>query len=85
MQINEDNARVSYGYSKGVLERDRKNKPNQITWSDEIQVKLNRRSLKIDNRRNEPKWISKNMTIMDYVSQYIEVEGLKNETNTPGT
>ena len=83
MQINEDNARVSYGYSKGVLETDRKIKPNQITWSDEIQVKLNRRSLKIENRRNEPEWISKNMTIMDYASQYIEVEGLNNKRIAP--
>ena len=38
-QINKDNARVSYGYSTSILETEGKNKPNEITWNDEIQVK----------------------------------------------
>ena len=43
IQINEDNARLSYGYSESILTTQRKYKPNVIMWSDEIQEKLNRR------------------------------------------
>ena len=60
-----------------------KNKPNEITWNDEIQVKLNRRNLKLENRRNEPKWILKNRTIMDYALKYMEIIGLESEIIAP--
>ena len=47
IKINEENARLSYGYSKNVIETEWKCKPNKITWSDEMQEKLSRRKLKI--------------------------------------
>ena len=34
IQINEDNARLSYGYSECILEMKQKYKPNKIMWSD---------------------------------------------------
>ena len=36
-QINEDNARIQYRFSKSLLEVNRKVKPNKIIWSNEIQ------------------------------------------------
>jgi len=83
IQINEDNARVSYGYSTSIIETERKDKPNEITWNDEIQVKLNRRNLRLENRTNEPKWISKNKTIMDYAVRYKELEGIESDIIAP--
>ena len=83
IQINEDNARISYGYSESILETQRKYKPNVIMWSDEIQEKLNRRQLKVENRMNEPKWFTINKTIMDYAIQYITSNGLKEEILAP--
>ena len=73
IQINEDNARMSYGYSASIIETSRKWKPNNVIWSDEIQEMLNRRQLKVMNRANEPKWITKNKTIMDYVKMYVKM------------
>ena len=58
IQINEDNARIQYGYSKSLMDVDRKVKPNKIIWSDKIQQKLSRRNLEIINRLEEPKWVS---------------------------
>ena len=45
----------------------------------EIQEKLTRRQLVVENRMNEPKWMSQNKTIMDYAIQYVRAEGLKEE------
>ena len=36
IQINEDNARLSYRHLESILEIKRNYKPNVITWSDEI-------------------------------------------------
>ena len=38
----------------------------QITWSNEIQEKLERRKLQTFNRTNETKQITRNQTIIDY-------------------
>jgi len=83
IQINEDNVKASYGYSKSVMETKRKYKPNEITWNDEIQVKLEKRQLTIHNRTNEPKWMSRNNTIMDYAVKYIEAERLQEKILAP--
>jgi len=83
IQINEDNARLSYGYSRSVLETKRSHKPKQVIWSDEIQAKLDRRRLKIENRLNERTWISKNLTIMDYAIKYVDSQRLKEEILAP--
>ena len=72
MKINEDNARMSYGYSASIIETSRKWKPNQITWSDETQDMLNRRQLEVINRSNEPRLITKNKTIMDYARTFVK-------------
>jgi len=72
IQINEDNARLSYGYANSILETDRSWKPNQISWSDEIQQKLQKRNMELINRQNEPKWFTVNKTIMDYAQQYVK-------------
>ena len=71
MQINEDNARWTYGYSKSVMQIDRQWKPKHIIWSDEIQMKLKCRQLEIVNRINEPRWVTANQTIMDFVREYV--------------
>ena len=36
IQINKDNARIQYGYSKSIVEVDRNMKPNKVIWSDEV-------------------------------------------------
>ena len=36
IQINEDNARLQYGYSKSIIDTDRKVKANKVIWSDEL-------------------------------------------------
>jgi len=76
IQINENNARLSYGYRNSILEIDRKWKPNQISWSDEIQQKLQKRNMELINRQNEPKWFTVNKTIMDYAQQYKHLKNL---------
>ena len=83
IQINEDNARLSYGYSKSIVESKKIHKPKKVIWCDEIQDKLERRRLRIDNRINEAKWISKNLTIMDYAIKYVDSQGLKEEILAP--
>jgi len=55
ININEENARLFYGYSGHILNVELENKPNVITWSDEIQHMLSSRELKIVNRTNERK------------------------------
>ena len=35
---------------------------------------LNRRQLEVINRSNEPRWITKNKTIMDYVIMYVKMK-----------
>ena len=72
IQINEDNARIQYGYSKSIVEVDQNMKPNKVIWSDEVQQKLSRQKLVIINRIDEPKWVSKNKTIMDMVVEYVK-------------
>ena len=52
-------------------------------WSDEIQEKLSRRQLEVENRMNEPKWLIKNKTIIDYAIQYVKCKGLKKEILAP--
>ena len=47
-------------------------KPNKVIWSNEVQQKLSRRKLVIINRIDEPKWVSKNKTIMDMVVEYVK-------------
>jgi len=63
---------VQYGYSNSPIDINRIEKPDNITWSDEIQEKITRRGLKIENRINEPKWFIRNKTIMDMVVKYIQ-------------
>ena len=71
-QIIEDNTHIQYGYSKSVIEVNRLEKPSKITWSDEMQERLSRRGLQIENRVNEPKWFTRNETIMDMVAKYVK-------------
>ena len=59
IQIIEDNARVQYGYSNSPIDVNRIEKPDNIIWSDEIQEKITRRGLKIENRINKLKWFTK--------------------------
>ena len=72
IRINEENARVFYGYSKSIMEVERRYKPEKIIWSDEIQDILGKRNLQMINCVQEKKWISKNKTIMDYAIEYVE-------------
>ena len=76
ININEENARLFYGYSGHVLNMELENKPKVVTWSDEIQQMLCSRELKIVNRTNERKWMSKNKTIMDYAIKYVNEKEL---------
>lgn len=39
-KINEENARFFYGYSENMLDAEIENKPNAVTWSDEVQHML---------------------------------------------
>ena len=75
IQIIEDNASTQYGYSKGVMEVKREDKPSTIIWSDEIQEKMMKRGITLDNRIKEPNRFTANRTIMDMVVEYV------NETN----
>ena len=72
IKINEENARLFYGYSDNVMDVELENKPNIVTWSDEVQHMLSCRDLKIINRTNDNIWISKNESIMDYVVKYVK-------------
>jgi len=76
IRINEENSRLFYGYSGHVLDVELKNKPKVVTWSDEVQNMLSSRGLKIVNRINERKWMSKNESIMDYAIKYVKAEEL---------
>ena len=66
-----------------MLESKRQCEPNEITWSNEIQEKLVKRQLKIENKTNEPKWVSKNKTIMDYAIKHVKNKELKDEILAP--
>lgn len=70
MQIIEDDARSQHGYSKSIMEANRLEKPKNITWSDEIQAKLERREIKLENRANEPKRFAVNKTIMEMAVEH---------------
>ena len=70
IQIIEDNTRIQYGYSKSIIEVERDMKSNKITWSDEIQERLSRRGLSIENRVNGPEIFTENKTIMEMVVDY---------------
>ena len=83
IQINEDNARLSYGYSRSVLETKRIHKPEKVIWCNEIQAKLDRRRLSMENRINEVKWISTNLTIMDYAIKYVDRQRLNENILAP--
>ena len=79
ININEENARLFYGYSGHVLNVELENKPKVVIWSDEIQHMLSSRKLNIVNRTNERKWMSKNESIMDKSMQYASEKGLEKE------
>ena len=72
MRINEENARLYYGYSSNVLNVKRELKPKIVIWSDEMQETLSRRELKFVNCVNERKWISQNKSIMDYAVMHVK-------------
>ena len=74
IQMNEENTRISYGHSASVIETERKYKPNNVTWSDETQEKLQRRQLEMINKTNESRWFTKNDAIMDYVVKRIKIK-----------
>ena len=71
IQIIEDNASTQYGYGKSVMEVNKDVKPSTITWSDEIQDKMMKRGIILENRINEPSKFTVNKTIMDMVSEYV--------------
>ena len=77
--MNKDNARISYGYLETILLTQRKYKLNVIMWSNEIQEKLNRRQLEVENRMNKPKWFITNKMIMNYSIKYTKWKELKEE------
>ena len=54
------------------MEVNRIEKPRNITWSNEIQEKIERRGLKMENRIYEPKRFTSNSTIMDIVVKYVQ-------------
>ena len=83
IQINEENARISYDCSASVIETERKFKPNNVTWSDETQEKLQRRQLKIINKTNKAKWFTKNDAIMDYVVKHIKSKEMSENCIAP--
>ena len=70
IQILEQNAWLQYGYSTSIIDTTRENKPKQLIWSDEVQFKLEKRQIKLINRLNEEKLITRNKTIMDYAIEY---------------
>jgi len=70
IQIIEDNARVQYRYSKSIIDVSRNEKPNNITWSDEIQEKIERRGMKLENRVKDAKSFTRNKTIMEMAVEY---------------
>ena len=72
IQINEDNARLQYGYSKSIIDTDKQEKINKVIWSDEIKMKLSKRNIEITNRRNEPELMLKNSIIIDKVVTYVK-------------
>ena len=39
--------------------------------------------MKVKNKTNEPKWVSKNKTIIDYAIKYIKTNELKEEILAP--
>ena len=80
IQINEENVRISHGHSASVIETERKHKPNNITWSDEIREKLQRRQLEMINKINKSRWFTKNDTSMDYVVKYIKIKEMSKNT-----
>ena len=73
-QILEQKAWLQYGYSTPVMETSHQLKPKLVTWSDEIQYKLEKRQIKLINRFNEMKRFTTNKTIMDYASDYVKRE-----------
>jgi len=70
ININEDNARLYYGFAASIIDSKLEWNPGKCSWSDEIRLMLRSRNLEIINRINETKWITKNKTIMDYAIQY---------------
>ena len=60
IRINEENARLYYGYSSSVLNTKRELKPKVVIWSDEVQEILSSRELTFINYQNKRKWISQN-------------------------
>ena len=72
IQINKDNAKVSCGCSKSVIETDCKHKLKDIMQSDEMEEKMTKRKLVLVNRGNEPRMFTKNKTIMDCIIKQVK-------------
>ena len=68
----ENNVRFQCRYTKSVIGTSQKEKPKNIARSNEIQERIERRGIKLENRAKGTKSFTRNKTIIEIAVEYAE-------------